>query len=267
MKEKQVEQVDSDEELEEQEAATQRDIESAEAAALAEAFARDDAADEVEEEPFPYSEKQLEAMSERLGLKELAAKLEEVDRIRSSTDKVSGRLGSLYQTVDALRKQSTGKTSALQDAEVESRLSELKDDYPELAQSLVPILQKMATQSGGGFEPPKEPIFRIDPALAAQDELALRHEDWREVAASPEFSAWKKTLSPTRQRIADESWSVQAVSSLLDEYKAAKAKTAPPARKDSRRRLESAVAPRGVAKPSTGTATAEQAFLDGFKGA
>lgn len=93
-----------------------------------------------------------------------------------------------------------------------------------------------------------------------QDELTMRHEDWREIAESDDYRAWKESLSPAKRKIADESWSVQAVAAVLDEYKASRA---PKPTQNRQERLEAAVTPRG--KQTTPAQTNEDAFAAGFQ--
>lgn len=245
------------------------DVRNTEAEALRAAFEYDATAEE-QEERLPYTEKQIEMLGEKLGVSKLAEKLAEIDRLRVISDKVSGRIGSLYQTVDALRKlqQSTAAvTPSVPPQEVEASMKELEEDYPELAQSLLPILKGLATQRPASEPTPAEPIFRLDPVEAKKDELTLLHEDWQDIVQTPQFKAWKEALPPARRRIAEESWSVPAVAQILDEYKASR-KRPPENRKESRTsRLAAAITPSGKSVAGQVEMTLEEAFLAGFKGA
>lgn len=220
---------------------------------------------EVEPEPKPeeISDAMLAKLTEKLGIEGLREKIAEVETLKARDSKVFGSLGALKQRLDVL--QSAGQQAK---SLSEDDFEELKAEYPEFAPMLVAGLNRALGGRAVAANPPQqEPAQEQarptgpDTALVRnmQDELTMRHEDWRDVVQSPGYAAWKGSLSPARQQIADNSWSVGAVAALLDDYKAALA--AP--KKTRQERLEAAIAPKGAAQP-TPAQTAEDAFVAGF---
>jgi len=106
----------------------------------------------------------------------------------------------------------------------------------------------------------------------AIDQVADVHPDWNEVRQTPEFTAWKATLSAADQDQFFGSWNPRHVIKALDTFKAyQKAKApAPPApapganSADRKSRMTAAVTPRGTGAPAR-TAPDEDEFDAGFR--
>jgi len=99
--------------------------------------------------------------------------------------------------------------------------------------------------------------------------LSMRHPDWEQVAASPDFQIWLASQPPEVQQVARTSWSADELAAVFDLYKSASATMAQRAtsqQADSvrKKRLEAAVpvADSGAAPP---TYDERDAFAEGFR--
>lgn len=232
---------------------------------------------EALDEPQPPTQEELDAeLVERLGLTGVRERLEELDKLKERDAKVFGHLGNLKQQLEEFRTRLPQGAPQSAFEVTDEDFAELQTDYPDLAAAMKNVLNRAFSrgvppadagvpEQPGAVSPAAPPaVSRTSDAVAmAQDELTVRHEDWREVAASPEFQAWKATLSPARREIAEGSWSVQAVSTLLDEFKAHQAQ-AQQQKQARQSRLEAAVTPRGRTQ-ATPAQTQEDAFRAGFE--
>lgn len=213
-----------------------------------------------EPEPEPTQEELDKALAERLGIASLA---EDLKRLRSSNDKVSGLTGSLKQQIEQFRSQ-VSQASPVEISEED--FAELKQEYPELSQTLLPGLSRILSRRVPTQQEQVREVLEDKPVglsreqLSMQDELTMRHEDWREVTRSDDYRAWVEALPEAKRRVAENSWSVAAAAAVLDEYKASRA---PKQTQNRQERLEAAVTPRG--KQTTPAQTNEDAFTAGFQ--
>jgi hypothetical protein len=141
--------------------------------------------------------------------------------------------------------------------------------FPEMAEALASDLSGVLQ---GGSAPDTTAVEQVEQKLSLQLQatqmkmeskvLSVMHPDWKEVASTPEFDQWRKSLSDEAQQILETTWDAEVIGSALSSYKDWKSK-AVQGQQAKQRRLQAAITPRGSAQaPVT---TEDDAFLMGFK--
>lgn len=148
-------------------------------------------------------------------VQDLLSKATAIDEIRADTkkklDSAFGTIGNLKQVIDRLQTETqSGKPVELTAADV----AEISADYPELGESTLKVLQRLAGKlKGTGAAPFDESridqrvLQHLNPAMGnledtirnkiAAEELEETYPNWREIAGAPnqdtEFRRWLKT--------------------------------------------------------------------------
>jgi len=278
----------SSEELQQQEAAGFE-------AGFAEASGHEMPPVEVEAQPEPQSvesasepEPEVEEIIPEFGLtpsaiRQRLAKIDEMDAMKAEMqqlvqhrDRQYGTIGEMKQRLQQMQEAKSAPASRLN----LTSLKRLSGEYPELAELLTQDLNE-AIEVGGapataaGFDPQQiEEILARRTAEVerrAQDGtmrqvqqllLARDHPDWKDVAASADFTLWKANLDPRERTMLDNSWDSGVISSALTAYKSWQGKQQDRTAA-KRNRLERAVQPNGIAATSD-TAGEVDAFMAGF---
>lgn len=274
----------SSEELQQQEAAGFE-------AGFAEASGHEPPPVEVEAQPEPQSVASVEPVVEveeiipEFGLtpsaiRQRLAKIDEMDALKAEMqqlvqhrDRQYGTIGDMKQRLQQMetRPSSTSRLNI-------SSLKRLSGEYPELAELLAQDLNE-AIETGSAPAAAFDPQ-QIEELLAkrtaeverrAQDGtlrqvqqllLARDHPDWKDVAASADFSLWKSNLDPQERTMLDNSWDSNMISSAITAYKSWQGKQQERT-VSKRNRLERAIQPNGVSATND-TAGEVDAFLAGF---
>lgn len=222
-----------------------------------------------EPEPEPAPKQVIAGMTEEQ-VKALLEKAAEVDKLREQQAKVFGSLGSLKQSIDALRNQP--KPTATQVQITKDKLSRLGQMFPEMAEMLAEDLNGVLTGGAAAavdtskFE--QEFEQKLQTKLEATQQqfeakvLTLMHPDWKQIVAADEFGKWKQSLAPEVMAELDSSWDAEFIGSKIAEFKDWKSKTAT-SQQQKRSRLEQAITPRGTPNPPA--MTDDDAFIRGFK--
>jgi hypothetical protein len=229
--------------------------------------------EEPEPEPAPLPELEIAGFTESQ-IKDLLTKVGEVDRLREAQAKAFGTLGSLKQSIDALR--STPKPTATQVKVTKESLKRLSEAFPEMAEMIAEDLSSalQGTGSAPSFDPKQyeqmveQRVSSMQQNMQRQMEtklLSVTHPDWQTVVPTDEFKSWAMSLPDAEKRELATSWDSGFISRKLSEYKSWKDKTVAQSTASKRSRLEQAITPKGSVAPQT--ATEEDAFMAGFKAA
>jgi hypothetical protein len=227
----------------------------------------------VEETPEPEPEPQKFSSITEDQLKELLAKAAEVDKLKEREQRINGTLGSLKQSIDALRNQP--KPTATQVQLTKEAFKKTASVFPEIAEMLAEDLNGVLTARGASPVDPSqfaqvenkfnERLQQSQQAMQQQFEskvLTVMHPDWKQVVPSPEFQQWKQTLPQEVLQELDNSWDAEFIGFKLNEFKDWKSK-AVQGQAQKKSRLEAAITPRGG--PIAPTKTIDDAFIQGFK--
>jgi hypothetical protein len=228
-------------------------------------------------------------------LKELLAKVNSVDELKSAIEKLRGdafgKVGGLERTL----KQLQDATPIGQPIEVKAEdLAELEAEFPGL--NLGPSLAKGLTRVLGKFKGTGAPAPGLTPEEikaqieavrqdaanrieegrkhSAVERLTDLHEDWQTVIGPPdsqtEFRTWLKGQGPEQEQAFLSSWDPRFISKTLSTFKNAKSeppKVDPKPKTDTRaQRLAEAVPAKGGGIPPAKSKKTEEeaAFEEGF---
>jgi hypothetical protein len=268
---------------------------AAEAAAAAQAQADADAAAaqaqaDAANAPVTITQADLDAIRAQLArVPDLEAELRRVH------DTTAGRIGSLKQSIDALKdKAGSGNKMAIK------QMKRLSEEYPELAQMLMedlndasgdggttaqPEAQAQGDEQASGDNPgadaAAEPAVQVDPLEHPEVQKRLRaaemaivsavHPDWRTLPSQPEFTAWTNQLPPAAQQMLANSWESKVMIDAFNDFKDWKAKrdTQAQAQAETNKQRDKRLA--GAIPATTGAPTGanavddDEAFAAGFK--
>lgn len=218
-----------------------------------------------EPQPEPEPPKLIAGFTEDQ-VKDLLAKAAEVDKLKEREAKVFGTLGSLKQSIDAIRSQPQAPQGK-QVVKLNGTLKRLSAEFPEMAamlsEDLNEALQGSGGASGGLDKQAMNERFEHAGKTMELKMLSMAHRNWQRDVMTPEFEQWKGTLPPDELQIVKDSWDAVAVSAALDKFKEWKS-TATQAKQNRQSRLEAAITPRGNKQP-TPVMSENDAFLAGFK--
>lgn len=198
-------------------------------------------------------------------LDELFEKSKEVDKLRERESKVFGTLGSLKQSIEAIRSQPAATPAAR--LNLEGKLSRLEAEFPEMASILREDLAE-AFESAGQTSQSVDVEKVIGDRLAERERameirlVGMRHKDWREVVKTPEFEQWKGTLAPDELENLGNSWNAEEIADGLDKFKSWRDASVEK-RQSRQQKLQAAITPKGGRQATTSTET--DAFLAGFR--
>lgn len=201
----------------------------------------------------------------------LLAKAQEIDALKGETKKIAdasqGRYGDLKRALDQLQAGTQqGKPVELTAEDV----AEISAMYPELGESTLKVLQKVASKLQGTRGAPAFDESKVDqrvmhqltPALSslkdtvrneiAAEELAELHPDWRQIAGDPgqdtEFRRWLKTQPAGYESKVLDSSRAKVISEAITKFKESKT---PPVKPKQNDRFASAIAPRSAGGNAT----------------
>lgn len=200
------------------------------------------------EEPAPEPDPEPELAYTPEQVKEL---IETVSALKGREAKVFGTMGALKQQIDALKSQQAPPQREIK--LMAHKFKRLVVRFPELAklisEDLTEALQGETVADNGQatqlFEQLKskgEELELKSKKIEAQL-LTAAHPDWRKVVATPEFTAWKATLTEQDRNEFDESWDSEYLAAKIAEHKDWKSK-AVQQKQSNQRRLETAITPR-----------------------
>jgi hypothetical protein len=214
------------------------------------ATAQAEAAATTEEEPVIGGFKQSE-------FRALLAKAQRVDDVEA---KLHGKIGELTRTLKAIQDTPAGKPVQI----TADNFKELKEHFPEMAEMITQGLNGLML--GGAPSAPNPAEFQqlVDQQVAvkltehrqetAKTLLSMKHPDWHPTVNSDDFRRWMEKLPEADRARLNNSWEPAFVSEKIDQFKARAAEQPPTApRKNSEKRLASAVTPQGV--PNAGPTT------------
>jgi hypothetical protein len=220
---------------------------------------------------------------------------QELARTRDTT---AGKIGTLHQQLADIKAQAAqGKAPTI------GQLKRISAEFPELGQLL---MEDLAEQFGGAAaapgaagdppgdgatsgqpgdapanQPPADPLS--DPRVVqrmrqeSQQVVDTLHPDWKDLARTDDFKAWRTTLPPQAQHLLATSWRADVLVPAFNDFKAWKANQAAQAQaaaaaaasasKQRDKRLEHAMTPTSGRPTGTNAVDEDAAFLDGFNGA
>lgn len=215
-----------------------------------------------EPQPEPEPPKLIAGFTEEQ-IKEALGRLSELDRLKQSESKLFGTVGSLKQSIDAIKSQPQPQGTV----KLNGALKRLSAEFPEMAamlsEDLTEALQGAATGHGGVDNAEIESRFEQSNKAMELKLLTMAHRGWEKDVRTPEFEQWKGTLPPNELQIVNDSWDAVSVSAALDKFKEWKSATTQ-TKQVRQNRLEAAITPRGNRAP-TPAMSEEDAFLSGFK--
>ena len=209
-------------------------------------------------EEKPADEPKQPTMEERIAAAEAL-----IDTLKASQEKsfgtAFGKIGGIERTL--------GKADVdIDQADIDAMRA---DGFESHARALEKIRDLKVVRAGGVItDDDRAQLVATAKRELQTEQVADEHPDWAEVAATPEFQAWKATQSAADQARLNNSWSPGFIVKSLTAFKASKAKPAPRVPADdshSTRRslIDAAVTPRGTG--GNPAATTEDDFDAGFK--
>jgi hypothetical protein len=207
------------------------------------------------------------------------------NRLTKTHDTAFGKIGQLEQTIRELKQRSDEAPARTPlTKESFSKLAEYLDDE-EMAEALAADLSSLqlgGSSSESAFDKEafnasiEEKFAAMSQEFAAAYEqkadatakdfetklLTIQHNDWREIAASEEFAAWKGTLKDEARETLDNAWDGVVLANAFTSFKQWKSKKAEVAEK-KQQRLEDGIQP---ARSSGRNQTpSDDAFNQGLK--
>jgi hypothetical protein len=197
-------------------------------------------------------------MDERLAAAEAL-----IEKLRTSQEKglgtAFGKIGGIERTL------STKAEVDIDQADIDAMRA---DGFESHARALEKIRDLKVVRTGGVLTDDDKAEIRVSLKREMQiEQVEDEHPDWREVAATPEFQAWKATQSAADQDRLNNSWNPGFVIKSLTAFKARKPPAPTPPADDAasarRSRIDAAVTPRGTGgNPAAG---AEDEFDQGYR--
>lgn len=218
-----------------------------------------------EPEPEPEPPKLIAGFTEDQ-VKELLNKAAEVDKLKERESKLFGTLGSLKQSIDAIKSQPQAPQGSA--VKLNGALKRLSAEFPEMAAMLSEDLNEALQGSAGAGGYDNAALdSRLEQSSKAMELklLSMAHRGWEKDVQTPEFAQWKGTLAPDELQIVNDSWDAVSVSAVLDKFKEWKG-AATQTKQVRQSRLEAAITPRGNKAP-TPSLSEDDAFIAGFKSA
>lgn len=206
------------------------------------------------------------------------------DELKRSNDKTFGHIGSLKQTLDAVKAQAQqGVKPTL------NQLKRLEGEFPELAKLLSQDLEDAfgpgnATsaapeqahgdgKASGAEAPGAEHADPLDNPIVKQRLMAAEmaivdaaHPDWRDLKDTPEFNEWRSGLPAAAQQLLGSTWDSKVLRDALSDFKGWNQKrgAAQEANKQRAKRLEAGIQPTSGTPTGAAAIDEDAAFLAGF---
>jgi hypothetical protein len=233
----------------------------------------------TEEPPKPADEppppKEPEAPTAQTNV-DLVKLQETVNSLAQREGKVFGALGSMKQSIEALKNPQ--RTSVASTNVTAAALKRLSQEFPQLAEVLAADLNEVlqsgqpANPPSTEHAPPEPPTPSPEPATDGPDPVTRQaetrvvdglHPGWREKVRSTEFHGWLASLPEQDRTKFLTSWKAEEVVETFRSFDAWKSERAN-SKQTRQQRLEAAVAPRG--NPQKAPAQSEDdAFEEGFR--
>jgi hypothetical protein len=237
----------------------QRHIEP-ESAPVVEPVVEGEAAPVVEGEAAPVVEPVVEAPTVDDTIKELKAKISELDGTPGSVRKIYGELGNIQRTLKQLQEQPK-PASGTSNAEVLAAIASAEKvavEYPELTGPLVAALKVLSKQQPMTVSSPtidvesavRDGIAKVHKTEAIEA-LKLAHPDYVTVRETPEYKEWLTAKDEAFRNTFTKTWNANIVSNGLTEFKTWREAKAQAAKAVKTTRLEAAITPKSDG-PATG---------------
>lgn len=162
--------------------------------------------------------------------KELLAQVARIPDLEKQMRDAGGRYGGLKKSIEDLQQRiasaSTASEKTENAADVGELLTDLRDEFPELADKLEGAFSKVMA-SRGGVNPEEVERVVAERLVAerraatedAMNQLTEDHPDWLQVRETPEFQEWKSSLPPRVLARFTRSQDPYYVAEMLDEHK------------------------------------------------
>lgn len=184
----------------------------------------------------------------------LLARMGELDHLRSQIDRVNGRIGTLMQDVDSVKKAppalATPPVAPIDEAEFVAAYGEDVAKYVE--QTVGKRVAEFTQAHGAPSQDVVDRITAAEQSLAARQEafqeeinLTLVHSDWRQVVESQQYQAWLQLQAENVRQVANSTERADELGVIIGAFKQTSQRGQSQQRK--KQRLEGAVVPAGVA--------------------
>jgi len=202
------------------------------------------------------------------------ARMGELDAMRTHIDRANGRIGTLMQELEALRKAPAPPLAAPASAGTPVDEAAFVEAYGEDVAKYVEqkVEQRVASMTAANGAPSEEVVNRIiaaEQALAARQEafqqeinLSLEHRDWQQVVNSKEYLAWLQLQPDNVRQVANTTQRADELGAIIGGFKEAATKAQTSAR--NKQRLEGAVVPTGVQSARPEEMTEDDAMRASF---
>jgi hypothetical protein len=210
------------------------------------------------------------------------------EQLTKTHDTVAGRIGSLQQTINALKSKAEGGNRASI-----KQLKRLESEFPELANLLREDLSeafggasdatdtdegkgkdqqqtdaKAAAPTGADTVDPRVEEAEERARLAEMKVVDVKHPGWREFIRTDDFKAWKSTLPPVAIDLLESTWNADVMTDAFNDFKkwSEQRQAARTTKQQSDKRLEHAMTPTdGSGATGAHVVDDDAAFEAGFK--
>lgn len=203
---------------------------------------------------------------------QIKATLAQVGELTAAKDRTEKELRKVFGRFGDIQSQLTTAHAGLGKREVNTEaLKKFKDEYPEIAELVEPLLMGLPTAGPGITQ--EQVDAHVNKAVSEGVTNAVRelnvemlsrfHSDWETIRDSDDLQLWLGTQAPGyRDKFLDSSSAV-FIAGGLDKFKAWK-EQGQSTRQQSTSRLERAIAPKGRSAPGAPAVSDQAAFASGF---
>ena len=193
-------------------------------------------------------------------LEVLQSKVSAIDTIGNEVKQWSGRVGAIQRELQLQRNAAEQAAKTVGEAPTKQQMaeaaqddeawSELKDEFPEWADALEKRTGKLEKKFSEQIESlrqqqPQAPDLSALRREYDQKLLTIKHPDWRELVASPEYNEWlNKQPGDVRQKALESTDALECIE-VLDRFTAAKSPVRDVVDKRKERLANSVSAPSG----------------------
>ena len=193
-------------------------------------------------------------------LEALQSKVSAIDTIGNEVKQWSGRVGAIQRELQLQRNAAEQAAKTVSEAPTKQQMaeaaqddeawSELKDEFPEWADALekrTGKLEKKFSEQSESLrqQQPQAPDLSALRREYDQKLLTVKHPDWRELVASPEYQEWlNKQPGDVRQKALESTDALECIE-VLDQFTAAKSPVKDVVDKRRERLANSVSAPSG----------------------
>ena len=193
-------------------------------------------------------------------LEALQSKVSAIDTIGNEVKQWSGRVGAIQRELQLQRNAAEQAAKAVSEAPTKQQMaeaaqddeawSELKDEFPEWADALEKRTGKLEKKFSEQIESlrqqqPQAPDLSALRREYDQKLLTIKHPDWRELVASPEYQEWlNKQPGDVRQKALESTDALECIE-VLDRFTAEKSPVKDVVDKRKERLANSVSAPSG----------------------